>query len=84
MAHLGAVVGVPHAPYLLKQSSGARGPVAASTLAVLERGRRFAEVLERARPDVLLVVRNDHFHQFFMDSMPNHRPPTRSAWASAQ
>ena len=34
------------------------------------RSRRFRETLTRARPDVLVMVGSDHFHQLWLDNMP--------------
>jgi protocatechuate 4,5-dioxygenase beta chain len=37
---------------------------------MVERGDEFRGRLQDARPDALVVVGNDHFHQLFMDNMP--------------
>ena len=36
----------------------------------VEKIERFQETLTRARPDVLVMVGSDHFHQFWLDNMP--------------
>src|SRR5919198_972316 len=35
-----------------------------------DRGELLRDKLRRAQPDSLVMVGNDHFHQFFMDNMP--------------
>jgi len=37
---------------------------------MVERGELMRDKLRRAEPDALIMVGNDHFHQFFMDNMP--------------
>jgi protocatechuate 4,5-dioxygenase beta chain len=70
MAELAAVVASTHHPfyYRAKTSTGAdRPPFADEWVAKQE---AFAATLTAARPDVLVMVGSDHFHQLWLDNMP--------------
>lgn len=70
MAQVTAVIGTPHFPFHLAKTRGPREEWTPDTTRMVDLGAAMAEKLERARPDALVVVANDHFHQFFMDNMP--------------
>ena len=70
MATVAAVIASTHHPfyYRASTSTGAdRPPFADEWVAKIE---AFRETLTRARPDVLVMVGSDHFHQIWLDNMP--------------
>src|SRR4051794_2162009 len=70
MAELAAVIASTHLPfyYRASTSTGAdRPPFADEWVAKIE---RFRETLTAAEPDVLVMVGSDHFHQLWLDNMP--------------
>jgi protocatechuate 4,5-dioxygenase, beta chain len=70
MAELVAVIASTHHPfyYRASTSTGAdRPPFADEWVRKVE---AFRETLTRARPDVLVMVGSDHFHQLWLDNMP--------------
>ena len=70
MAQVVAVIASTHHPfyYRASTSTGAdRPPFADEWVAKIE---TFRETLTRARPDVLVMVGSDHFHQLWLDNMP--------------
>ncbi|HLH21193.1 MAG TPA: hypothetical protein VK066_01620 [Chloroflexota bacterium] len=68
MAQLVQLIGVQHNPALHRrfQQPEPSGPARAARDRFADMGRQLAA----ARPDVLLVVANDHLNQWFMDNMP--------------
>jgi protocatechuate 4,5-dioxygenase beta chain len=70
MAEIVAVIASTHHPfyYRASTSTGAERPPFADewTAKILA----FRETLTRARPDVLVMVGSDHFHQLWLDNMP--------------
>ena len=70
MAEVRVVVGVPHNPFHLKLTRAPREEWSDGTRRMVELGGMMASKIEQARPDAIIVVGNDHFHQFFMDNMP--------------
>ena len=70
MATVAAVIASTHHPfyYRASTSTGAdRPPFADEWVAKIE---AFRETLTRAEPDVLVMVGSDHFHQLWLDNMP--------------
>jgi len=70
MATVAAVIASTHHPfyYRASTSTGAdRPPFADEWVAKIT---AFRETLTRARPDVLVMVGSDHFHQLWLDNMP--------------
>jgi protocatechuate 4,5-dioxygenase, beta chain len=70
MATVAAVIASTHHPfyYRASTSTGAdRPPFADEWVAKIE---AFRKTLTRARPDVLVMVGSDHFHQIWLDNMP--------------
>jgi protocatechuate 4,5-dioxygenase beta chain len=65
-----AVLGTTHHPFYFKTTQGpvAERPPYADTWT--EKVLAYRETLRRARPDTLVMVGNDHFHQFFLDNIP--------------
>ena len=70
MATVCAVIASTHHPFYYRASTatgGARPPFADEWVAKIE---KFRETFTRARPDVLVMVGSDHFHQLWLDNMP--------------
>jgi len=70
VAVVAAVIASTHHPfyYRASTSTGAdRPPFADEWVAKIE---RFRDTLTRAAPDVLVMVGSDHFHQLWLDNMP--------------
>ena len=70
MATVAAVIASTHHPFYLNATtaSGAdRRPFADEWQAKIE---AFRETLTRVEPDVLVMVGSDHFHQLWLDNMP--------------
>ena len=70
MATVAAVIASTHHPFFHRAStaSGAdRPPFADEWVAKIA---AFRQTLTRARPDVLVMVGSDHFHQLWLDNMP--------------
>jgi protocatechuate 4,5-dioxygenase beta chain len=70
MATVCAVIASTHHPFYLRASTakGADRPPFADEW--VEKILRFRETLTRATPDVLVMVGSDHFHQLWLDNMP--------------
>ncbi len=71
MAHLSAVLATTHHPFYLKATQltppEERMPQAAEWQRKVE---AYRETLTAAKPDLLVMVGADHFHQFFADNYP--------------
>ncbi len=70
MAKLVAILATTHHPFYYRTSQLApeeAPPFAAEWIAKIE---SYRETLTRARPDVLVMVGSDHFHQLWLDNMP--------------
>ncbi len=70
MAELVAVIASTHHPFYYRTSrlpKAERPPFAEEWITKIE---AFRETLTRARPDVLVMVGSDHFHQLWLDNMP--------------
>src|ERR1700678_4152279 len=70
MATVAAVIASTHHPFYYRASNSAgsdRPPFADEWVAKIE---AFRQTLTRAEPDVLLMVGSDHFHQLWLDNMP--------------
>ncbi len=70
MATIAAVIASTHHPFYYRASTappGQRPDFAAEWIAKVT---AFRETLTRARPDVLVMVGSDHFHQLWLDNMP--------------
>ncbi|MEV5301004.1 extradiol ring-cleavage dioxygenase [Amycolatopsis methanolica] len=70
MAELVAVIASTHHPFYYRASTatGADRPDFADEW--VRKVEAFRETLTRARPDVLVMVGSDHFHQLWLDNMP--------------
>src|SRR5260370_6690686 len=70
MATVAAVIASQHHPFYVRGSTAAGAdppPFGDEWVAKIE---AFREPLPRARPDVLVMVGSDHFHQLWLDNMP--------------
>src|ERR1700679_3954703 len=70
MATLAAVLATTHHPFYLKATTA---PPEQQMPQAMERKRKveaYRETLTRAKPDILVRVGADHFHQFFLDNYP--------------
>ena len=70
MATVVAVIASTHHPFYYKASTATgedRPPFADEWVRKIT---AFRETLTRARPDVLVMVGSDHFHQLWLDNMP--------------
>src|SRR5258708_3916750 len=70
MATVAAVIASTHHPFYYRASTSAgadRPPVGGEWVAKIE---AFRQTLTRAEPDVLVMVGSDHFHQLWLDNMP--------------
>ena len=70
MATVAAVIASTHHPFYYRASTATgdeRPPFADEWQAKIE---TFRETLTRAEPDVLVMVGSDHFHQLWLDNMP--------------
>ncbi len=70
MATLAAVLGTTHHPFYYKATTGPveeQPPFAAEWKRKVE---AYRETLTAAKPDILVMVGADHFHQFFLDNYP--------------
>ncbi|GAA4092945.1 extradiol ring-cleavage dioxygenase [Nonomuraea soli] len=70
MAELVAVIASTHHPFYYRASisTGEERPPFADEW--VRKVLAFRETLTRARPDVLVMVGSDHFHQLWLDNMP--------------
>src|SRR4051794_18269920 len=70
MATVAAVIASTHHPFYYRASTSVgpdRPPFADEWVAKIQ---AFRDTLTRARPDVLVMVGSDHFHQLWLDNMP--------------
>src|SRR5262245_57029419 len=70
MATVAAVIASTHHPFYYRASTAtgdARPPFADEWVAKIE---AFRQTLTRARPDVLVMVGSDNFHQLWLYNMP--------------
>jgi len=70
MAEVVAVIASTHHPFYFRASTSTgadRPPFADEWVAKIE---RFRQTLTRARADVLVMVGSDHFHQVWLDNVP--------------
>lgn len=70
MARIVAVIGITHNPFHYRLTTQPRDQWSPDTHNIVEQGELLREKLRRAQPESLVVIGNDHFHQFFMNNMP--------------
>ena len=70
MAELVAILATTHHPFFYKTSLLAPGEAPPFAAEWVRKVEAYRETLTRARPDVLVMVGSDHFHQLWLDNMP--------------
>lgn len=67
MAEIAGIFGVSHTPIMTNMPEA---PTLAIRDAVFQAFRRVGEEIIASKPDVLMVISNDHLHNFFIDNLP--------------
>src|SRR3982751_2746324 len=70
MATVAAVIASTHHPFYYRASTSPPETPPPFADAWVSKILAFRETLTRARPDVLVMVGSDHFHQLWLDNMP--------------
>jgi protocatechuate 4,5-dioxygenase beta chain len=70
MATVAAVVASTHHPFYYKASTAPPDQAPPFAAEWVRKVEAFRESLTRAEPDVLVLVGSDHFHQLWLDNMP--------------
>jgi protocatechuate 4,5-dioxygenase beta chain len=70
MAKLVAILATTHHPFYYRTSRLAPQEAPPFAAEWISKVARYRETLTRARPDVLVMVGSDHFHQLWLDNMP--------------
>src|SRR5688572_999246 len=70
MAELAAVIASTHHPFYYKASTAPPDQAPPFADEWVRKVEAFRETLTKARPDVLVMVGSDHFHQLWLDNMP--------------
>jgi protocatechuate 4,5-dioxygenase, beta chain len=70
MAEIVAVIASTHHPFYFKASTASEQDKPPFADEWVRKILAFRETLTRARPDVLVMVGSDHFHQMWLDNMP--------------
>ena len=70
MATLAAVLATTHHPFYLKATTAPPEQQMPQAPEWKRKIEAYRETLTRAKPDILVMVGADHFHQFFLDNYP--------------
>jgi protocatechuate 4,5-dioxygenase beta chain len=70
MADIVAVIASTHHPFYYKASTAPPDEAPPFAAEWVRKVEAFRETLTTARPDVLVLVGSDHFHQLWLDNMP--------------
>src|SRR6201986_4601660 len=70
MAELVAILAMTHHPFYYRTSRLAPGEAPPFAAVWVHKVEAYRETLTRARPDVVVMVGSDHFHQLWLDNMP--------------
>lgn len=70
MAEIVSLIGTTHHPWYHAKTSRPEAELTEDARGLLGWAARVQESFERARPDVVVIVASDHFHQFFYNNMP--------------
>ena len=70
MAELVAVIASTHHPFYYKASTAPEDQAPPFAAEWVRKVGAFRETLTRAAPDILVMVGSDHFHQLWLDNMP--------------
>lgn len=70
MAQIVSVIGTTHHPWYHKKTSRPEAELTEDARNLLGWSDRVQASFARTRPDVVVIVASDHFHQFFHNNMP--------------
>jgi protocatechuate 4,5-dioxygenase beta chain len=70
MAEIVSVLGSTHHPWYHAKTSRPESELTTDGRSLLRWSAQVQESIARTRPDVLVIVASDHFHQFFANNMP--------------
>ena len=70
MAELVAVIASTHHPFYYRASTAPEDQAPPFAAEWVRKVEAFRETLTRAAPDILVMVGSDHFHQLWLDNMP--------------
>ena len=70
MAEIVSIIGTTHHPWYHAKTSKPEAELTDDARNLLAWSARVQESFERTRPDVVVIVASDHFHQFFHNNMP--------------
>jgi protocatechuate 4,5-dioxygenase, beta chain len=70
VAKLVAVLAMTHHPFYYRTSRLAPADAPPFAAEWIRKVEAYRETLDRIRPDVLVMVGSDHFHQLWLDNMP--------------
>lgn len=70
MAQLVSLIGSTHSPWFHARTSVPGSELSAEGRRLLAWSARVQEAIQRARPDAIVILATDHFHQFFSSNMP--------------
>src|SRR5680860_567989 len=70
MAKLVSLIGSTHSPWFHARTSVPESELSAEGRRLLAWSARVQEAIQRARPDAIVILATDHFHQFFSSNMP--------------
>jgi protocatechuate 4,5-dioxygenase beta chain len=70
MATIAAIIASTHHPFYYRTSTLPTNEQPPFAQTWIEKVERFRETLTVARPDLLVLVGSDHFHQLWLDNMP--------------
>src|ERR1017187_340990 len=70
MAKLVAILATTHHPFYYRTSQLPESEAPPFAAAWVSKVKAYRETLARSRPDVLVMVGSDHFHQLWLDNMP--------------
>ncbi len=70
MAKIVAICATTHHPFYYKTSKMGKDEAPPFAEAWIEKVANYRETLTQARPDVLVMIGSDHFHQLWLNAMP--------------
>ncbi|MGQ4428834.1 extradiol ring-cleavage dioxygenase, partial [Streptomyces violaceoruber] len=70
MAQLVAILATTHHPFYYRTSQLPPDQAPPFAAEWIRKVKAYRETLTRSRPDVLVMVGSDHFHQLWLDNMP--------------
>ena len=70
MAQIVSMVGTTHLPFWIRRTAVPEDRLTEDGRRLLAWSARVQDHFERVRPDVVVILASDHFHQFFANNMP--------------